>query len=457
MLTCLNFPLKFISWIGMCVESTSFSVQIMVRWLILSQSPLLFTIAMEYLSRSLKGLTRANDFYHYPKCHRIDLKHIIFADDLFLFNNGRSSSILALKTALDDFLQCFGLSVNIDKSQVFVPGMTEDKRSWTENLLRTRISILPVRYLGFPLTSRSISAHDCSIIIQRIIKKLGFWSNKFLSRAGKRVLIQSVLQAIVFYWARICILPKTVLKTINAICARFLWNGYSTGRGSHLLSWDTSCLDKREGGLGFRDLEVMNNAMILNQLWDLNRQNQNLWNLWTRAYWTKGVHLWENNKLVNSSWVLHRLAMCKHLSSKCVDSVSDDLQWIGEEKGFIVKDTYHTLKAREAEVDWYKLAWNRFNQPRASFNAVLIAQDRLPTKARLRIRGISVPSSCVLCNEEEETRNHLFFCCRISQAICGEVLKFLKVSGVPTLWHLLIPWFKDRNQKHLRTRMIAAV
>ncbi|KAL9670719.1 hypothetical protein QQ045_008277 [Rhodiola kirilowii] len=73
----------------------------------------------------------------------------------------------------------------------------------------------------------------------------------------------------------------------------------------------------------------------------------------TRAYWMKRVHWWENNELINSSWVLRRLAMCKHLSSKCVDSVNGDLLWIWEGKGFTVKDTYHTLKAREAEVDWY--------------------------------------------------------------------------------------------------------
>ncbi|KAL9667136.1 hypothetical protein QQ045_001485 [Rhodiola kirilowii] len=87
MLTQLNFPLKFISWIGMCVESTSFSVQIngeMVDFFAgkrgLHQgdpiSPLLFTITMEYLSRMLQGLTKTHGYYHHPKCHRIDLKHI---------------------------------------------------------------------------------------------------------------------------------------------------------------------------------------------------------------------------------------------------------------------------------------------------------------------------------------------------------------------------------------------
>ncbi|KAL9666108.1 hypothetical protein QQ045_000430 [Rhodiola kirilowii] len=118
----------------MCIETTSFSIQIngeMVdnfegkRGLRQGDpmSPLLFTIAMEYLSRLLKGLTKA-------------------ADGLFLFSNGRCSSIAALKGVLDEFLQCSGLSVNIEKSQLFVAGMNEAKRSWVENLLCTKMSVL---------------------------------------------------------------------------------------------------------------------------------------------------------------------------------------------------------------------------------------------------------------------------------------------------------------------------
>ncbi|KAL9675646.1 hypothetical protein QQ045_003849 [Rhodiola kirilowii] len=144
--------------------------------------------------------------------------------------------------------------------------MNDSKKSWVEGLLRINISSLPVRYLGFPLTTRPISSSDCSAIIQRLTSKLECWSNRFLSRAGKRCLIQSVLQAIVYYWARICFLPKQVLKAVNSICTRFLWNGKAAGRGCHLLSWKTVCRDKKEGGLGIRNIELMNDAMMLNQL-----------------------------------------------------------------------------------------------------------------------------------------------------------------------------------------------
>ncbi|KAL9660449.1 hypothetical protein QQ045_025264 [Rhodiola kirilowii] len=335
--------------------------------------------------------------------------------------------------------------------------MSEVKRRWVESVLSCSVSELPVRYLGFPLTSKSISSQECSAITQRLTSRLNCWSNRFLSRAGKRVLIISVLQAIVFYWASICILPKKVLQGINSICANFLWNGKAEGRSCHLINWNAVSLDKREGGIGIKNLEVMNEALVLNQLWDLNRNSQSLWSCWVREYWTKGIHWWDNPHLISSSWVLRRLAFCNNISSKCTEVVGGELRWIGEGKGFTVHDTYLTLKNRAEEVDWFKLAWNRFNSPRASLNAVLVAKDRLLTRRRLRNMRMSIVPTCVLCNVEDETRDHLFFQCRASQEICGKVLRFLGVSGVPTHWHVLIPWFNNLNQGRIRTRLIAAV
>ncbi|KAL9677296.1 hypothetical protein QQ045_005524 [Rhodiola kirilowii] len=192
----------------MCVESTSFSVQIngeLVDYYdekrCLHQgnpiSPLLFTIVMEYLSRLLKGLNKDIDFYHHPKCNRVDLKHIIFADDLFLLRSGTCSAITAINDVIKEFLAYSGLSVNVDKIQIFTAGMDEGKKSWIESLLSTKISLPPVKYLGFPLTTRNICYADYSTIIQRLMCRLENCNNRFLLRAGRRSLIQPVLQAIV--------------------------------------------------------------------------------------------------------------------------------------------------------------------------------------------------------------------------------------------------------------------
>ncbi|CAM8937480.1 unnamed protein product [Rhodiola kirilowii] len=229
--------------------------------------------------------------------------------------------------------------------------MNEGKRRWVKILLNTRINLLPVKYLGFPLTTRSISSGDCATIIQRLTRRLESWNNRFLSRAGRRVLIESVLRAIILYWARICFLPKKV-----------------------------------EGGFGIRNMNVMNDALVLNQFWDFNKEGQNLWIFGSMPTGPKD------------------------------------------------------------EVNWHSLAWNRFNTPRAPINAVLAAHDRLLTKSRLRVMGMMIAPICVLCNEEEENRDHLFFRCRVARGICGEVLKFLKVSAAPCHWHLLIPWFNSLGQ-----------
>ncbi|KAL9680598.1 hypothetical protein QQ045_018479 [Rhodiola kirilowii] len=452
----------------MCVQSTSFSIQINgdsvgffegKRGLRQGDpiSPLLFTLVMEVLSRILKGLNKSHGYYHHPKCHRVDLKHLIFADDLFLFSSGRPSSIAVLKESLDSFLLCSGLAVNSDKSQLFLAGFSEDNKILIESLALSKTSALPVRYLGFPLTHKRISSFDCTAIVQRLIGRLNYWSNRFLSRAGRCLLISSVLQAIVFYWARICFLPKKVLKAINSICANFLWNGHASGRSCHLLDWNTVCSEKKKGGLEIKNLDIMNDAMVMNQLWDLDKNNLNVWSEWIKAYWAKGAHWWDNDHLIHSSWVLRRLAYCKRLSGKCTEVVDGRLVWKGEGEGFNVADTYQTLITRRGDVDWYRLAWNRFNTPRDSLNAVLVARDRILTKSRLRKMTMNVDPICVLCKKEEETRDHLFFYCCFSCEVIDNVLSVLGILNMPVQWHLLIPWFKALKQDFIRTRIIAAV
>ena len=79
------------------------------------------------------------------------------------------------------------------------------------------------------------------------------WKGKLLSQARKATLLKAVAQAIPIYIMSCFILPKGFIHDINMLMAGFWWGDTSTSRRIHWKSWDSMCVSKMDGGLGFRD------------------------------------------------------------------------------------------------------------------------------------------------------------------------------------------------------------
>ncbi|KAL9411411.1 hypothetical protein AB3S75_045078 [Citrus x aurantiifolia] len=106
-------------------------------------------------------------------------------------------------------------------------------------------------------------------IIDKIDQQLSGWAAKQLFLAGRVTLAQSVLQAIPIYAMQTTYLPSSVRVKIDQLCRRFIWSGAGCRRKLSLVSWNNICRPKSNGGLSFKDMEIMNKALLMKVAWDL--------------------------------------------------------------------------------------------------------------------------------------------------------------------------------------------
>lgn len=65
-------------------------------------------------------------------------------------------------------------------------------------------------------------------------------------------------------------------KDSNSVIRRFWWGIPKDRRGIFWRSWDKLCRPKDSGGLGFRDFEIFDQAMLAKQFWRIHLRPDSL-------------------------------------------------------------------------------------------------------------------------------------------------------------------------------------
>jgi hypothetical protein len=104
-----------------------------------------------------------------------------------------------------------------------------------------------------------------------------------VSLGGRVILINSVLAAIPVFYLSFLKMPTRVWKKIVAIQRNFLWGGSSNKSKIAWVKWSDLCRPKEEGGLGIKNLRLVNVSLLMKWCWRLLVSQDDLWSLVLKA------------------------------------------------------------------------------------------------------------------------------------------------------------------------------
>ncbi|GKU97317.1 hypothetical protein SLEP1_g10479 [Rubroshorea leprosula] len=195
-----------------------------------------------------------------------------------------------------------GLAINSSKSQMFFGGVSDGLKGHILNQIGFSERQLPVKYLGLPLISTKLSAITCQLVVDKIRHRICSWTSKFLSYAGRIQLVNSVLFHIQVFWSGALLLPKKVIKSIDAAFRNFVWTGKWDQSAMALVAWSDICVLKTEGGLGVKQLASWNRAALCKYIWLICKKQQDLWVQWAQVVLLKGESIWKVKLPNDCSW-----------------------------------------------------------------------------------------------------------------------------------------------------------
>ncbi|WMV41678.1 hypothetical protein MTR67_035063 [Solanum verrucosum] len=261
MMQRMGFGAKWIRWVKFCISTVKFSI-------LVNRTPSGFF-------SSQRGLRQGDPLSPF-------LFILAMEDDTLIFCEAMTEQMLILRVIFIIFEAVSGLHINWGKSFIYPINEVAQVESLAR-VLGGRVGELPTIYLSMPLGGKSKSIGIWNGVIEKCEKKLTNWKSQYLSRGGRLTMVNSVLDAIPAYMMFVFPAPDNVIQRIDALRRSFFWQGNEDKKKFHLVKWEEVIKNKKEGGLGIRNMKKQNKSLMLKWLWKFMTGENMLWREVIRA------------------------------------------------------------------------------------------------------------------------------------------------------------------------------
>ncbi|XP_074313545.1 uncharacterized protein LOC141648724 [Silene latifolia] len=152
---------------------------------------------------------------------------------------------------------------NLDKTTVsFSKGVSKERRRVVAGCLGVTVVEKQARYLRLLMVVGRFKKVLTDIIRDKIYKRLQRWRGKLLSRADKEILIKAVANSLPTYVMSVFKIRANFCNELRSMVSRFWWGHEEGKRGLSWVSWRSMRRPKAMVGLGFRDFQDFNLAVL---------------------------------------------------------------------------------------------------------------------------------------------------------------------------------------------------